>query len=117
MKDILLTADGDRQINESGDISLTDSVRQAVRIRLLWFFREWRFSPQYGIPYFEEILVKNPHSERIKRIIRDEVMTVTEVLDARNITITINKPARKAGVTLEIVTAEETFRDEVNVNV
>ena len=117
MKDILLTADGDRLITEAGDISLTDSVRQAVRIRLLWFFQEWRFSPQYGIPYFEEVFIKNPHIERIKRIIRDETVSVAEVLDARNIVITLNKPVRKASVTLDVVTAEETFRQEVEINV
>jgi hypothetical protein len=35
MKDILLTSDGDLKIDEQGDISLTDSIRQAIRIRLL----------------------------------------------------------------------------------
>lgn len=34
MKDILLTADGDLAIGETGDISITDSVRQAIRVRL-----------------------------------------------------------------------------------
>ena len=102
-------------INAHGDISITDSVRQAVRIRLLWFFKEWRFAPAYGVPYFEEILVKKPNVQRIKRIIRSEVMSVKEVRDARNITIDINKAKRMAVVALDIVTAEETFREEVEV--
>ena len=71
MKDILLTADGGLAIGETGDISITDSVRQAIRVRLRWFFQEWRLGPEIGIPYYEEILVKNPNNLRIKQSIRD----------------------------------------------
>ena len=117
MKDILLTPDGDLLINEQGDIQLTDSVRQAVRIRLQWFFNEWRFAPPFGVPYFEEILIKKPDIERIRAIVRDEVVSVDEVLDAQNIRITVDKPARSAVITLDIVTAEETYREEVLIYV
>ena len=113
MFDILLTEDGDLYIGQGGDISLTDSVRQAVRIRLQWFFGEWRFSPNFGIPYFEEILVKAPDVERIRRIVRDEVLSVDGVTDVRNITVTIAKQTRRAKVTFDLVVAEETFREEV----
>ena len=117
MLDILLTPDGDLNIDERGDISLTDSVRQAVRVRLQWFFSEWRFAPQFGVPYFEEILIKNPNDRRVRAIIRDEVLTVNEVLDARNITVTLDRPTRQAVIALDVVTTEETFRMEVPVYV
>jgi len=113
MKDILLTPDGDLLISDFGGVSLTDSVRQAVRIRLLWFFGEWRFWPETGVPYYENILVKNPNMEYVRRIIRDEVTSVDEVLDARNIRIDVDYPARKAQITLDVVIAEETYREEV----
>jgi hypothetical protein len=117
MKDILLTKDGDISISETGDITLTDSIIQAVRIRLLWFFEEWRFAPDYGISYYEEILVKNPNTEQIKRLVRDEVMTVNEVSDVKNITVSIDRKTRKATVSLEIVTAEKTYREELLIDV
>ena len=113
MFDLQLSSDGDLVITELGDIVLTESVRQAVRIRLLWFLPEWRFAPEFGVPYFEEILVKNPNLERIRRIIRDKVMSVDDVTDARNISVILDKPTRTAKVTLEVVTDEETFREEV----
>ena len=115
MKDILLDRDGDLNINEWGDISLTDSVRQAVRIRLLWFLEEWRFAPSFGVPYYEEILVKNPNLQRIRRIIMDEVLSVEEVRDVRNVTIDLDKKTRSAKVMLDIVLDEETYREEVQV--
>ena len=115
MLDILLTPDGDLNITENGDIMLTESVRQAVRIRLLWFFREWRFSPQKGIPYWEEILIKNPNIGRIRRIIRDEVMSVDEVRDVRNLRIDLNAGTRRARISFLAVTTQETYMEEVDI--
>ena len=115
MTDIFLTADGDIYISEAGDISLTDSIRQAARIRLLWFLGEWRFWPDTGVPYFEEILIKNPNIERLRWIIRDEVVSVDGVIDVRNIRIDINKAKRTAMVSLDIVLADETYREEVAI--
>ncbi|MDR1687265.1 MAG: hypothetical protein LBS21_01475 [Clostridiales bacterium] len=116
MKDILLTADGDLNVNEWGDIILTDSVRQAVRVRLLWFFSEWRFAPEYGVPYFEEILIKKPNLEGIKQIVRKEAMSVNEVTDVKNITLSFDKPSRQAGIFFDLVVGDETYREEVLID-
>ena len=113
MLDILLTPDGDLNITEHGDIQLTESVRQAIRIRLLWFFSEWRFAPELGVPYFEDILIKNPNISRIRSIIRREVMSVREVRDVRDLNIDINAHSRRAVFSFNAVTDEETFREEV----
>ena len=113
MLDILLTRDGDLSINEWGDIALTESVRQAVRIRLLWFFQEWRYGPDIGVPYFEEVFVKNPNIARIRRIVRDEAMSVQEVQDVTNIVIDINAATREAHIAFDILISGETFREEV----
>lgn len=117
MLDILLTGDGDLHITEQGDIRLTDSVRQAVKIRLLWFFGEWRFAPRFGVPYWEEILVKNPNLERIRRIVKNEVMSVEEVNAVRNITINWDKATREARILYLLVIGEDTYREEVLINV
>jgi len=115
MTDILLTRDGDLNINEWGDISLTESIRQAVRIRLLWFFQEWRFAPGLGVPYWEEILIKNPNITRIRRIIRDEAMSVDGVQDVRNIVIDINANTRNARFSFDLIISDETYREEVDI--
>ena len=115
MLDILLTPDGDLRVTEWGDIGLTESIRQAIRIRLLWFFEEWRFAPQYGVPYYEAILIKNPNLERIRRIIKNEVQSVDGVTSARNIRIDHDKSSRKARIFYEAVVGEETYREEVEI--
>ena len=113
--DILLTANGDLHISESGDISLTESIRQAVRIRLLWFFAEWRFAPELGVPYFEDILIKNPNPNRIRAIIRREAMSVQAVRDVLDIQANIDAQSRTARISFTAVTAEETYREELNI--
>ena len=58
--DILLDKSGDLYVSPQGDIALTESVAQKIRIRLLWFAEEWRWSGHSG----ENIL--NSSSEKIR---------------------------------------------------
>jgi len=116
MKDLLLDRNGDLMINENGDITITDSVPQAVSIRLRWFFAEWRFAPQFGVPYFENILIKNPDLEQVRRAIRDEVTSVEGVIEVRNITVNLDKVTRIAVINLEFL-ADEIYREEIQVYV
>ena len=115
--DILLDKDGDIVISETGDIAPTDGIRQAVIIRLRWFFNEWRFAPTFGMPYFEEILIKNTDVERIKVIIRDECLSADGVKDITNITVKFDTHSRKAVFSFNIVTSEEIYDEEVNIRV
>jgi len=111
--DILLTLDGDLRINETGDIELTDSIRQAIRIRLLWFFSEWRFEPEWGIPYFEQVFIKNPNLLRIRSIIRAEILAVDGVDSVRSIDISVDTVKRNAAISFVVLIGNEDYRDEV----
>ena len=79
MTDIMLDKAGDIKVSAVGDISLTESVRQAVLIRLRWIYQEWRLGPTMGFPWFEEVFVKNPNTVKIRQLIRDEIMQVEGV--------------------------------------
>lgn len=115
MKDLLLNKNGDLVVNHTTGLSITDSVAQAIAVRLNWFFNEWRFSPQYGVPYFEEILVKNPSNLRIRQIIRDEILSVDEVEQVTNLVISI-RPDRRALITFTAFVAGVQSEMEVVIN-
>lgn len=66
MVDIRLDKNGDIDVSAVGDIFITESVRQAVLIRLRWFFGEWRLGPEMGFKWFEEVFVKNPNLVKIR---------------------------------------------------
>lgn len=115
MLDFKLTKSGDLELTDTGDILPTDSVCQAVRIRLLWFFDEWRLGPEFGLPYFENILVKNPNESKIRHLIREAVMSVDEVTDVQEVEMSIDSRTRAASITVVFSTDEDTFREEVNI--
>lgn len=116
MLDILLDSGGDLKVSETGDISLTESVRQAIIIRLRWFLGEWRLGPLNGLDYWGTVLVKNPNLVKIRQAIRNEIMTVKEVTAVNDLQLTHDKKDRTLVVRYEAVTDEETFRDEVKIN-
>ena len=46
--DILLDSNGDLAFKGT-DIVLANSVRQKIKIRLKWFFQEWRWDDEAGV--------------------------------------------------------------------
>jgi hypothetical protein len=115
MTDLKLDANGDLEISDTGDISITDSINQAVRVRLLWFAEEWRLGPDIGFPYFEEVFVKNPSEAKIRHLIRETVMEVDGVTDVNAIDLTVDKKTRSASIAVTFSTDEDTFREEVTI--
>lgn len=115
MTDIMLGADGDIVISDTGDIFVTESVCQAILVRLRWIYNEWRLGPEYGFPWFEEVWVKNPNEVKIRHLIREQIMSVDEVISARVISFDFDKKHRTVKIVYEAVTDEETFREEVTL--
>lgn len=115
MIDLKLDKTGDLELTQLGDILPTDSIAQAVRVRLLWFFKEWRLGPDLGFPYFEYLFVKNPNEAKLRHLIRETVMEVEDVTDVTDITFTVDRKQRTATIVVTFTTDEDTFREEVNI--
>lgn len=112
--DILLGNNGDLCFKNI-DIILADSVEQKIKIRLKWFFQEWRWDDEAGIEYFEYLFVKNPDMEQIQEIIEDAIFDVDEVTDVNYVNIAVDSLTRKAVITYEAVTDEETIKGEATI--
>ena len=117
MYDLKLDRTGDLEISDTGDVMLTQSVRQAVEIRLRWLFGEWRFGPEAGVPYFDRIMVKKPDIEGIKQILRTEIMAVDGMTDVNNLQVVIDAKSRVATITFDGTADGENFSEEVLINV
>jgi len=117
MKDIRTTRDGDLFVNPAtGDFEITDSAEQAIRIRLLWFWQEWRLGPDHGIPYFQEVLIKNPNKLRIRQLFREAIMSVEEVEGVEDLNATIYPSTRILTVTFKARVSGEIINMEVSLN-
>ena len=115
--DILLDRGGDILVSDTADITPRYSVRQDVKIRLQWFFEEGRCAPDYGLPYFDEVFVKNPNTDRIAQLIREEASKVADVTEVRDVRVTYDKTTRNAAISFTIVTDDATFTEDVKINV
>ena len=118
MKDLRLTEDGDLYITEDGDVQFTDSVLQAIKIRLKWFLGEWRINTTYGMPYYDEVFIQNPSTALIEDRVRTEILSVDGVQAVESISVTIDKPTRVAAIHFTVVANDnKIIEEEVKVNV
>lgn len=114
MKDILLDKNGDIFLNEESDIELTDSVLQAVRIRLKWFLGECPlYNSEVGTDYYGVILVKNPDKTLAMAELRSQIMLVDEVTDVLAVDISVDEKTRKGKISYKFKTDSGTYGDEV----
>lgn len=117
MKDLLLTDDEDLYLSDGADVEFTDSVIQAIKIRLKWFLGEWKMNTDYGMPYYDEVFIKNPSTALLESRIRKEILTVDEVLTVDSVSVSINKATRKATVTFTVTIEEGSESGEVTIDV
>lgn len=116
MKDLLLGDSGDLLLDETGDIQITDSIKQAIEIRLKWFANEWKLGPEFGIPYYEEVFVKNPSELLIEEKMRDAIMSVDEVKDIVSFDMSFDIRLRKLTVTYVVSVGENLVEGSVRIN-
>ncbi len=110
--DILLDKNGDLFLDRA-DIILANSVRQKIKIRLKWFFQEWRWDDEAGMEYFEYLFVKNPDLDHVKEMVEEQIFNVSEVTEVNDVSIEIDSLSRRAIIRYGAVADEETFREEV----
>lgn len=116
MKDLLLDRDSDLSVTENGDICLTDSIRQAIFIRLRWFLGEWIFNTSFGMPYYSQILIKNPNTAVIEQLFRQQILSVTEVIRIESLSVQIDKRLRKCRVKFKAQTTQGAIEEEVQID-
>lgn len=115
-KDLKLTPAGDLVFAKEGDVIITDSIAQAIRIRLRWFLGEWAFNPELGLPFFEEILKKNVSVTYAEQLITEQILEVAGVSKVNSIDISTNRAERTMSITFQATTEEGIITEEVNIN-
>ena len=114
MKDILLDRDGDIHVGPESDIDITDSVVQAIRVRLLWFLGECvLYPPETGTDYFGAVLGKNVSPLLAASEIRSQIILVDEVTEVPDVSIEVDGKTRNAVIRYTARTGREVIRNEV----
>ena len=73
-------------------------IRQQVMLRLGFFRGEWFLDEERGVPWYEEILIKNPNLIRIREIFRDAILSVSGIREVTYLDLRFSAYARTLDV-------------------
>lgn len=102
MRDFLLQSTGNNNaphdlVIENGDLRIVvDSVEQALRQKLKTQFGDWFLNPNYGIPYKQAILKKNPNLPAVEAIFVDAILATQGIEELLEFSIDPNFSIRHA---------------------
>ena len=80
-----------------------EELRQRLTHRLRSFRGEWFLDTRLGVPYFEDILVKNPRRELVTSILREVILKTDGVASIKTFTLDIDNATRAATVRADVV--------------
>lgn len=99
-------------LDMSSSLRLTEvggeSIAQKVRIRLQFFFAEWRLNPNQGTKWFEIIFKKGSSDYNVNQEIQRRVLETEGVRFVENFTFIRNASLRTFSCTFDIVTDYDT---------
>ncbi|EHK65308.1 hypothetical protein [Achromobacter arsenitoxydans] len=107
--DLALSMDGDLALDLMGATRLVggaERVRQQIGITLRVLLGEWFLDTSFGVPYFEDILVKNPDRASIEAVLRARIVDVPSVTAVQRLGLEVDRAARALRVTFEAETTE-----------
>lgn len=107
MIDIALDKDTHDLYLKNNDLQLvsnSDHVVQYIKIRLQFFKNEWFLDTTPGVPFFENIFVKNPNIPDIDSIIKAQIIDTPEVKEILEFVSEYNRSERRYTVNFKIRT-------------
>lgn len=94
-----------------------DRVAQQIKINLLSLLGEWFLDNRYGVPYLEEILIKNPRIPSVETILRNHINSIPDVVRINSISLNWNRQTRILGVEFSCETNLGPIQESVNLEV
>ena len=98
-------------------INDADKVAQQIKINLLSFLGEWFLDVTYGVPYLEEILVKNPRMASVETILRSHISSVPDVVRIDSLAISWERQTRNLRVEFTCTTNLGPIRESVKLEI
>lgn len=96
MSDIVLDENWDILVAGS-DLTLTtdiDAIRQHLSQRLKTFYGEWFLNMEIGVPYFQQVLRKNPDPVVIDSIFKREIINTPGIVQLTDFNLDLDPATR-----------------------
>jgi hypothetical protein len=78
-----------------------DAVDQQLRIRLKFFLEEWFLDQRVGIPYYRDILIKNPSLDLIRSVFKAAILETPGVASVGTLELSIDAASRTLNLTFQ----------------
>lgn len=72
-----------------------EAIQQQVRIRMQFFLGEWFLDTQVGVPFYRDILIKNPNLALIRDVFRRAVLSTPGIVSVDELTVEITDKANR----------------------
>lgn len=108
MADLALSTIDDDILVENDQLDIVDgddAIVQHLKIRLRFFLSEWFLDQRLGIPYLEQILVKNPNLVAVRNIFREAILETPGIATITRFDLRVDAAIRK--LTVEFTAAKE----------
>lgn len=106
------TGDIDLSTGDLRFVTGADAVEQHLRIRLRIYLGAWFLDTRVGIPYYSQILVKNPNLAAIESVYRRAITDTPGVDSLERIDLTFDTSTRRLDLTFSAKLAgEDVARD------
>jgi hypothetical protein len=118
--DLYLTETADADNPDVGDLRFTlgqitlsgtgrDAAVQGIRQRLNTFRGEWFLDLRVGMPYYTDILTKNPDWGRVRSLFRAAILDDPQVADVVQLDLSLDGATRELTVTFRATLADGTI--------
>ena len=81
-----------------------EGIQQRIGQTLRTIAGEWFLDLDYGLPYFEQVLVKNPNLPAVQDIFRRALLSVKGVSSVERLTLSLDAPSRTLTVSWVVLT-------------
>jgi len=108
MSDIALDADGDVDV-VNNSIYLNDgleAIRQHMQIRFQLFLGEWFLDEEAGVPWFRDVLIKNPSFVVVQEILKTVVLDTPGVIELLAFDFSYDAKVREANLSFQALTTD-----------
>lgn len=115
--DLKLDTAGDLAV-ETGDfvlISDSDETVQSVRIRLRFYLGEWFLDNRLGVPFYEQVFVKNPDLTQVEGLLRGVILETPGMATLTSYRQTLDGETRTLTVTWAGTTDDGTLVENTEV--
>jgi len=94
---------------ENGDLSLLtgfDAIEQHLKQRLKTFYGEWFLNKKVGVPYFEQVFVKNYNANILDSVFKKIIIETPGIIQLLEFSLEIDSSTRELFLTFKASAVE-----------